>query len=418
MGSLLRRPAPACGPPVPPACHLIERVLGSGGTTDPTLVDRFEFGLILDADSSLRPAAPFVAGGTDVVRRLVAALTAPSGPHLIQCMLNMLPGRTFFGLLEHIDGLLSDRFFRALGRIFRGHSPFFGHNAIFRLGSYLRFMDLRYISHDMIESARLATAGFPVQLSPGAVISESPEEPLCPHWMRRDIRWALGSAQWFTVLLSERLDWRPRLYLIITLAQYCSSLVGIGFLFASVGLARAGHALHADPGGVATTCGIVLLAGLVGLNLAQRVSLRYPLASVLASFVRLFMAPAMLFLRTLSWLLAGLTAAVWIPRPCRELPSWLGVAQSFLWLSPLGLAGGGLLVLLSDLESSDFHWGLGLLRLAGCCLFVSPWLAAFLALPVRAADWITLRQGEPERRAPGRPDPAPRAGWGASDPVP
>jgi membrane glycosyltransferase len=198
---------------------------------------RFRYAVVLDADS-------LVEGDTLV--EMVRRMEGDPGLGLLQTVPLVLGARTRFGRVmqfaSHLTGPLQARGLAALqGR----EGPYWGHNAIFRVAPFAAHCGLAplpgtpplggdILSHDYVEGALLARAGWRVRLDPDLAGSfeEAPQD-IVEH-ARRDRRWCQGNLQHGRLIGLGGLGGWSRLSFFLNLCAYAMAPVWALFLLASL----------------------------------------------------------------------------------------------------------------------------------------------------------------------------------------
>ncbi len=334
----------------------------------------FEYMMVLDADSSLRPIGARDLEGTDVVHRLLFAMEryAPR-PHLIQTSIRVTGGRTIFGWLEEEESSASSFHAGIFALIFGNQAPCFGHNFICRPSEFSRHLRTDYLSHDMIESASLAAHGKSCFMTQAAATSERPEEPASA-WLRRDARWARGCGQWWHYLLRKRPPWRPSVYLLLALSNYLAQYGGCAAILLACLAYRHDMTLMHAAAPAYFLLAIVVSAPLITKKLAGR-SLR---TVIVASVLRLLLFTGLIWPRTVAFLL-GPVRARWSPRPFRNAqircnPLW--DAAQMLPISLLALA------LWPRAACDNPGFGPAMLQFALGAMMLSPITVALMSWPI------------------------------------
>lgn len=123
--------------------------------------------------------------------------------------------------------------------------PFWGHNAIVRLRAFAESCALpvlegappfggHILSHDYVEAALLARAGWAVRVDPtiGGSFEEGPENLLA--FARRDRRWAQGNLQHLRLLAAPGLALWSRFVFVQGIFAYLVSILWAAFMVASI----------------------------------------------------------------------------------------------------------------------------------------------------------------------------------------
>ena len=197
----------------------------------------YELAVILDADS-------LVEGAT--IRTLIARMQANPRLGLLQTLPRIVGARSFFGrAMQFSAGFHGPVFTRGLARMQGATGPFWGHNAIIRMRAFAESCGLpdltgtppfggQILSHDYVEAALLARAGWTVEVDHriGGSFEEGPENLLS--YARRDRRWCQGNLQHSRLLFAPGLRGWSRFVFLQGIFSYLVSLLWAAFLIVSV----------------------------------------------------------------------------------------------------------------------------------------------------------------------------------------
>ncbi|MGV8985815.1 MAG: glucans biosynthesis glucosyltransferase MdoH [Cypionkella sp.] len=197
----------------------------------------YDYAIILDADS-LMEAATMV----EMVRRI----HADPKLGLLQTLPKIINAQSRFGrLMQFSASFYSPVFCRGLAMMQGQTGPFWGHNAIVRMRAFAASCGLseltgappfggHILSHDYVEAALLARAGWTVRVDddlegsyeegPGNIVDHA----------KRDRRWCQGNLQHSRLLLAPGLKPWSRFVFLQGILAYVSSLLWLGFLMASI----------------------------------------------------------------------------------------------------------------------------------------------------------------------------------------
>lgn len=165
----------------------------------------YDVAVILDADSLM---------SADTIGRMLRRMAADPALALLQTVPAILRARSRFGRMTAFGGALyGPAFARGLARLQGRTGPFWGHNAAVRVRAFAESCGLpelsgpppfggHVLSHDHVEAALLARAGWTVRLDPdlGGSWEEGPDNILS--FARRDRRWCQGNLQHARILLA------------------------------------------------------------------------------------------------------------------------------------------------------------------------------------------------------------------------
>ena len=95
--------------------------------------------------------------------------------------------------------------------------PYWGHNAVFRLGPFIAHCELpvfsrggsetrHILSHDQIEAALMRAAGYSVRVLPEEGLGWEENPPTLLEFIRRDLRWCQGNMQYWRFLTMPELS--------------------------------------------------------------------------------------------------------------------------------------------------------------------------------------------------------------------
>lgn len=186
--------------------------------------DRFEAMLTLDADSQMSARA---------VLRLVESLAREPRLALVQHLTVGLPARSPFPRLFQFGMRAGMRSWSTALAWWQGDECcYWGHNAVFRTVPFRDHARLpllpngrHILSHDQVEAAMLAGAGWGVRLIPEEDGSAEANPPALPEFMRRDKRWLAGNLEYVHLLGMRGLRPMGRWQLIQAIALFgCSPL--------------------------------------------------------------------------------------------------------------------------------------------------------------------------------------------------
>ncbi|MBR9819988.1 MAG: glucans biosynthesis glucosyltransferase MdoH [Rhodobacteraceae bacterium] len=200
----------------------------------------WDYALVLDADSLMEGQA---------IRAMVERMRAEPDLGLLQTLPQLHSARSVFGrALQFSASFFSPVFARGLARLQGRTGPFWGHNAMIRIRAFAESCALPplsgrppfggdILSHDYVEAALLARAGWRVTLDetlPGSY-EEGPDNLLS--FARRDRRWCQGNLQHMRLLTAPGLKGWSRFTFLQGIFSYLVSLVWGLFLIASVAAA-------------------------------------------------------------------------------------------------------------------------------------------------------------------------------------
>lgn len=350
--------------------------------------------LCLDADSEMTAPA---------VLRLVARMAADPQLAILQQLIVGRPATAAFPRLFQF-GMRAGMRAWATGQAWwqGGEGPYWGHNAIIRIAPFRRHCRLEalpdgspILSHDQVEAVRLHAAGWKVCCLPEEAGSMEGNPPALPEFMARDLRWAAGNMQYFSLLRLPGMTWMGRWQLAQAIVLFLGAPLWVGaLLFAALNAATGGGA--ATPAGwlaalMAATWAMLHAPKLVGYAevLAKpRLAAQY---GGRAAFLR--GAAAELVFTTLLDPVSILNKAIflaalpfglkpgWVPQNRADRGVGWGDAARLLWPHTLcGLAVFGLLLAVAPGAAAwALPWAGGLLlAIPLCVVTAAPWLSALL----------------------------------------
>ncbi|QCO56492.1 glucans biosynthesis glucosyltransferase MdoH [Pseudorhodobacter turbinis] len=211
------------------AGNIEEFIRGSGGA--------YEFAVILDADSLMEG---------ETLRILIARMQADPDLGLLQTLPQIIGARSFFGRsMQFSSGFHSPVFTRGLARLQGVAGPFWGHNAIVRVRAFAASCAMpeltgpppfggHILSHDYVEAALLARAGWKVQVDEtiGGSFEGGPENIIS--YAKRDRRWCQGNLQHIRLLFAPGMKGWSRFVFLQGIFAYLVSVLWAAFLVASI----------------------------------------------------------------------------------------------------------------------------------------------------------------------------------------
>jgi membrane glycosyltransferase len=203
---------------------------------------RYDYFLVLDADS-------LMSGETLV--HLARLMDANPRAGLIQTSPQPVGASTLFARIQQFAASLYNPMF-ALGTAFwyPGRSNYWGHNAIIRTAAFMSHAGLpklpgkpplggEILSHDFVEAALLARAGWSVWLVPEVKGSYEELPPTFADYAQRDQRWCQGNLRHLRLVTLGGLCAVSRGHLLAGAMSYLASVFWLALLFlATVEAAR------------------------------------------------------------------------------------------------------------------------------------------------------------------------------------
>ncbi|GLS87003.1 glucans biosynthesis glucosyltransferase H [Cypionkella aquatica] len=211
------------------AGNIEEFITTSGGAWD--------YAVILDADSLMEGAT---------ILEMIRRIEAEPKLGLLQTLPIVVQAHTRFGrAMQFAAGFHSPIFARGLAATQGKTGPFWGHNAIVRIRAWAESCGLpelpgrapfggHIMSHDYVEAALLARAGWLVRLDDDlrGSYEEGPEN-IIDH-AKRDRRWCQGNLQHAKVLAAPGLKLWSRFVFAQGIFAYIAPLLWLAFIIASV----------------------------------------------------------------------------------------------------------------------------------------------------------------------------------------
>ncbi|WP_322894244.1 MULTISPECIES: glucans biosynthesis glucosyltransferase MdoH [unclassified Yoonia] len=197
----------------------------------------YDLAIILDADS-------LVEGETMV--EMARRMQADPKLGLLQTLPRVIQARSRFGRAMQFSAAFNSPIFARGLAMMQGHTgPFWGHNAIIRVRAFAQSCGLpelagkppfggHILSHDYVEAALLARAGWTVRLDDDldGSFEEGPEN-IIDH-AKRDRRWCQGNLQHMRLVFAPGLRGWSRFVFVQGIFAYLVSIVWLGFLIASI----------------------------------------------------------------------------------------------------------------------------------------------------------------------------------------
>lgn len=197
----------------------------------------WDYAVILDADSLMEGATII-----EMIRRIEADPTVG----LLQTLPKVVGAQSLFGrAMQFAATFHSPAFARGLAALQGRSGPFWGHNAIIRIPAWAESCGLpelsgrppfggHIMSHDSVEAALLARAGWVVRLDDDLEGSfEGAPENIIDH-AKRDRRWCQGNLQHSKVVGAPNLLPWSRFALFQGIFSYMAPLIWVAFIIASI----------------------------------------------------------------------------------------------------------------------------------------------------------------------------------------
>ena len=211
------------------AGNIEEFIMASGGA--------YDFAVILDADSLME--------GQTLIQ-MIRRMEAEPRLGLLQTLPKVIRARSVFGrTMQFSASFYSPIFARGLAMMQGKTGPFWGHNAIVRVRAFAESCGLpelrgkppfggHILSHDYVEAALLARAGWIVRLDDDleGSFEEGPEN-MVDH-AKRDRRWCQGNLQHSRLVGAPKLLLWSRFVFVQGIFAYVAPLFWLGFIGASI----------------------------------------------------------------------------------------------------------------------------------------------------------------------------------------
>lgn len=197
----------------------------------------YEFAIILDADSLME---------AETMIEMVRRIQADPNLGLLQTLPKIINAESRFGkLMQFSAAFYSPVFCRGLAMMQGKTGPFWGHNAVVRVRAFAASCGLpeltgappfggHILSHDYVEAALLARAGWTVRVDddlegsyeegPGNIVDHA----------KRDRRWCQGNLQHGRLIMAPGLKMWSRFVFVQGILAYVSSILWLGFMMASI----------------------------------------------------------------------------------------------------------------------------------------------------------------------------------------
>lgn len=197
----------------------------------------YDYAVILDADSLMEG---------ETILQMIRRMEAEPRLGLLQTLPKVIRARSRFGrAMQFAAAFFSPIFARGLAMVQGETGPFWGHNAIVRTRAFAESCGLpalkgkppfggHVMSHDYVEAALLARAGWIVRLDDdlGGSYEEGPEN-IVDH-AKRDRRWCQGNLQHSRIIGAPGLRLWSRFVFSQGIMAYIAPLFWVGFILASI----------------------------------------------------------------------------------------------------------------------------------------------------------------------------------------
>ena len=202
--------------------------------------DGFELMLTLDADSRM---------SAEAVLRLVRTIQAEPSLAIVQHLTVGLPASSAFPRLFQFGMRAGMRTWATGQAWWQGdEGPYWGHNAVVRIAPFRAHCRLpllpdgrHLLSHDQVEAALLAGAGWGVRVLAEEEGSCEANPPALPEFLRRELRWVAGNLQYRHLLRMPGLRPMGRWQLTQAILLFAGAPLYLLFLLAAAVAAATDH---------------------------------------------------------------------------------------------------------------------------------------------------------------------------------
>ena len=219
----------------------------------------YRYMVVLDADSVM-------TGGA--LTTLVALMEKNSRAGIIQTAPRLIYGETLYARLQAFSNRLHSPLFLAGSNYWQQHEGnYWGHNAIIRVRPFMEHCALpavpgsarSILSHDFVEAALIARAGWEVWLAYDLDGSYEESPPTLIDSAKRDLRWCDGNLQHTWLLTARGFRAANRFHLFMGIMAYVSSPLWLFFL--ALGMIDAFYKAALDGAGVLRVAGKMAVFG-------------------------------------------------------------------------------------------------------------------------------------------------------------
>ncbi len=194
---------------------------------------KHEFAVSLDADSFMTAEATLL---------LIRIMQADPELGILQGLVVGLPSTSAFARVFQFGMRLGMRSYTTGSAWWQGDcGPYWGHNAVLRLGPFIAHCELpvlsqdgtearHILSHDQIEAALMRAAGYSVRVLPDEGLGWEENPPTLLEFIRRDLRWCQGNMQYWRFLIMPGLKPVSRYQLGLAILMFIGSPAWIGML--------------------------------------------------------------------------------------------------------------------------------------------------------------------------------------------
>jgi membrane glycosyltransferase len=230
----------------------------------------YDYAVVLDADSLMT---------AETIATMLRRMEAEPRLALLQSRPAIVGAESRFGrMVAFAASFYGPAFSRGLARLQGETGPFWGHNAVIRVAAFAQSCGLpelsgpppfggHVLSHDYVEAALLARAGWVVRLDAdlGGTYEEGPENVI--DFAKRDRRWCQGNLQHARILFAPRLQPWSRFVFVQGIFAYLSPVLWLAFM----ALTLVAAATETDAGGAVGEAGVGLAVLVVTLLVAPKI---------------------------------------------------------------------------------------------------------------------------------------------------
>ena len=219
----------------------------------------YRYMVVLDADSVMTG---------DALVTLVTLMEKNPRAGIIQTAPRLVYGETLYARLQAFSNRLHSALFLAGANYWeQGEGNYWGHNAIIRVRPFMEHCALppvpgsarSILSHDFVEAALIAKAGWEVWLAYDLEGSYEESPPTLIDSAKRDLRWCDGNLQHTWLLTARGFRDANRFHLLMGIMAYISSPLWLFFLI--LGMIDAFYKAALDGAGVLRVAGKLSVFG-------------------------------------------------------------------------------------------------------------------------------------------------------------
>ncbi|APH60012.1 Periplasmic glucan glucosyltransferase [Granulibacter bethesdensis] len=339
---------------------------------------RYEYMLVMDADSLMN-------GGT--IHQLLRMMEGNHRLGILQTNPTAILRKSLFGRMQQFAGrLYGTAFSYSLQAMYMGHASYIGHNALIRTQAFITHCLLpdlagrspwggKPLSHDIIEAALMARAGYEVWFLPELEGSYEEIPANILGFLIRERRWMQGNLQHARFLFLEGLHTIHRENFLSGVMGYMSAPLWAMFLIISawsmISYLKSGHLGVGSVEQIEIPSAMMLVASMVFLFAPRVIAIiiNFPhkksyffggkrkilLSTILETIFSFFFAPLMMaFISKFVWLWIKKRSISWGTQQRDDEPlPWQQCIRHFGWTAALGIIAT--LFLLHQIQSVPFQ---------------------------------------------------------------